>query len=87
YRFRLGLGSVAPTPIRAAEAEAFLAAHPPGEETFAQAAELARSAAHPITDVRGTAEYQKAMVRTLTLRGLRDVWAQLRNTQYAIHNT
>jgi CO/xanthine dehydrogenase FAD-binding subunit len=77
YQFRIGLGSVAPTPLRAAEAEAFLAAHPPGDETFAQAAELAMAAASPITDVRGTADYQKAMVRTLTLRGLRDVWADL----------
>lgn len=77
YTFRIGLGSVAPTPIRAAEAEAFLAAHPPGEETFTRAAELAMAAASPISDVRGTADYQKAMVRTLTLRGLRDAWAQL----------
>jgi len=77
YRFRIGLGSVAPTPIRATEAEEFLAAHPPGEESFTQAAALARAAATPITDVRGTAEYQKEMVHTLTLRGLRDVWAQL----------
>jgi CO/xanthine dehydrogenase FAD-binding subunit len=78
WHFRIGLGSVAPTPIRAAEAEAFLAGHPPEEQAFAQAAELAMAAASPISDVRGTADYQKAMVRTLTLRGLRDVWAALK---------
>jgi CO/xanthine dehydrogenase FAD-binding subunit len=77
YEFRIGLGSVAPTPLRAAEAEALLAGSPPGEETFIQAAERAMAAASPITDVRGTAEYQKAMVRTLTLRGLREVWERL----------
>jgi carbon-monoxide dehydrogenase medium subunit len=77
HQFRIGLGSVAPTSIRAAEAEAFLAENPPGEGTFTQAAELAMAAANPITDVRGTADYQRAMVRTLTLRGLRDVWGQL----------
>lgn len=76
-RFRIGLGSVAPTPIRATEAEALLAAQPPGEETFAQAAELAMAASRPITDVRATADYQRAMVRTLTLRGLREVWKEL----------
>jgi CO/xanthine dehydrogenase FAD-binding subunit len=78
YRFRIGLGSVAPTPVRAQEAEALLAAHPPGEETFAQAAGKAMAAASPISDVRGTAEYQRAMVGTLTLRGLQEVWGQLR---------
>jgi CO/xanthine dehydrogenase FAD-binding subunit len=77
YQFRIGLGSVAPTPIRAIEAERLLATSRLGEEAFAQASIKAMAAAHPITDVRGTAEYQKAMVRTLTLRGLRDVWAQI----------
>jgi CO/xanthine dehydrogenase FAD-binding subunit len=77
-RFRIGLGSVAPTPLRAAEAETFLAANPPGEESFALAAEKAMNAASPITDVRGSADYQRAMVRTLTLRGLREVWAQMK---------
>jgi carbon-monoxide dehydrogenase medium subunit len=77
YQFHIALGSVAPTPLRAAEAEELLATQPPGEEAFARAAERAMIAAAPISDVRGTASYQQAMVRNLTLRGLRDVWAQL----------
>jgi carbon-monoxide dehydrogenase medium subunit len=77
YAFRIGLGSVAPTPLRASEAEEFLAANEPGAETFALAAERAMAAARPITDVRGTATYQRAMVRTLTRRALRDAWHQL----------
>ncbi|MEJ2209659.1 MAG: xanthine dehydrogenase family protein subunit M [Anaerolineae bacterium] len=77
HSFRIGLGSVAPTPIRAAEAEAYLEDHPAGEEAFAAAAERAMAAANPISDVRGTAEYQRAMVRTLTLRALREVWEKL----------
>lgn len=77
YEFRLGLGSVAPTPLRASEAETLLASNPPGRETFVLAAEKAMNAASPITDVRGGAGYQKAMVRTLTLRGLVDVWERL----------
>ena len=79
YHFRIGLGSVAPVPFRAAEAEQVLAANPPSEETFALAADKAMAASSPITDVRGTAEYQKMMVRNLTLRGLREVWERLRN--------
>lgn len=77
YEFRIGLGSVAPTPIRAVEAEAMLADDGPSEEAFCLAAEKAMAAASPISDVRGTADYQRATVRTLALRGLRDVWAQI----------
>jgi CO/xanthine dehydrogenase FAD-binding subunit len=77
--FRVGLGSVAPTPLRALEAEQLLASNPPNREVFALAAAKAMDAASPITDVRGSADYQKAMVRTLTFRGLMDVWEQLQN--------
>ena len=78
YHFRIGLASVAPVPLRAREAEEVLAASPPGEETFALAAEKAMEAAAPIDDVRASAAYRKAMVRALTLRALRDVWEALR---------
>ncbi len=80
HTFRVALGSVAPVPLRARDAELFLAANPPAEKTFALAAEKAMAAASPITDVRGSAAYQRAMVRTLTLRALRDVWALLHPT-------
>ena len=79
YRhFRIGLASVAPVPLRAREAEEVLAANPPGEESFALAAEKAMEAASPIDDVRASAAYRKAMVRALTLRALREVWAQMK---------
>ena len=78
YRFRFGLASVAPTPLRPLEAEKVLATNPPGEATFAAAAEKAMEAAAPISDVRASATYRRAMVRNLTLRGLRDVWGHKR---------
>jgi len=78
YSFRIGLASVAPVPLRALEAEEVLAANPPGEETFALAAEKAMQAAAPIDDVRASAAYRKAMVRNLTLRALREVGAQMK---------
>ncbi len=78
-RFRIALGSVAPVPLRVLEAERMLADHAPGEESFRLAAKKAQDASAPISDVRGSAEYQRAMVGTLTLRGLRAVWAQLRS--------
>ena len=41
--FRIGLGSVAPTPLRALEAEAILAATGPGEGAFGLAADKAKA--------------------------------------------
>ena len=78
HSFRIALGSVAPTPIRALQAEAVLALKAPGRDSFALAAREAQSVAAPITDVRGTAEYQLAMVRTLTIRALEEVWTKLK---------
>lgn len=75
--FRVGLGSVAPTPLRVHKAEELLASLPLGDSSFSEAARCAMEASSPITDVRGTADYQRAMVRTLTLRALNDAWAQL----------
>ncbi len=86
YNFRIGLASVAPMPLRAMEAEEVLAANPPGEKTFAAAAEKAMEAATPIDDVRASAAYRKAMVRAFTLRALREVWERL-NTQHGIRST
>jgi CO/xanthine dehydrogenase FAD-binding subunit len=80
YRFRIALGSVAPVVLRAPEAEEVLAADSPGEATFALAAEKAMATASPIDDVRGGAVYRSAMVRNLTLRALREVWAQIHDT-------
>lgn len=77
HSFRIGMASVAPVPVRAPEAEQALADVAPGEETFALAAEKAMQAAAPIDDVRASAAYRRAMVRALTLRGLREVWTQM----------
>jgi carbon-monoxide dehydrogenase medium subunit len=81
YRFRLGLGSVGPVVFRAVQAEEHLAGEAPGDASFARAAEAAASASAPISDVRATAEYQRRMVRVLTLRALRDVWGQFEAAQ------
>jgi carbon-monoxide dehydrogenase medium subunit len=70
YSFRIVLGAVAPTPLRAPAAEEVLSTQPPGEETFARAAQRAMEAAVPIDDVRSSAAYRREMVRVLTLRGL-----------------
>lgn len=77
YRFRLALASVAPTPIRVPEAEEILSAAPLSPEVIDWAATAAMETAQPIDDVRSSAAYRKAMVRTLTKRAIESVLAQL----------
>jgi CO/xanthine dehydrogenase FAD-binding subunit len=69
---RIALSSVAPTPLRAREAEAWLRGRPPSEENLAEAAHLAAEETRPITDVRASASYRRTLARVLTLRTLRD---------------
>ena len=74
---RVAVGAVAPTPRLAAEASNWLAGKPATEETFARAGELAREAASPISDMRGTAEFRVHLVGVLTKRTLRGRWREL----------
>ncbi|MDZ4278277.1 MAG: xanthine dehydrogenase family protein subunit M [Dehalococcoidia bacterium] len=67
---RIALGAVAPTVIRAQDAEAALAGQPASEKRFARAAELAQEAARPISDVRGSAEFRRYLVGVITRRCL-----------------
>ena len=60
-----------PKAIRASAAEGFLVGKQMNEETIREAARLAAEAALPASDLRGPAEYKRAMVRTLTVRALR----------------
>jgi len=78
FSFRIALASVAPTPIRAHEAEEILAQNPITETVIGMAAEAAQEAATPIDDVRASARYRNAMVKELTRRGLVDVWSSLK---------
>lgn len=70
---RIAVGSSGPTPFRARAAERFLRGAPIGPETIERAAEIAAGEASPISDVRGSGEYRRAMVRALARRGLEEV--------------
>jgi carbon-monoxide dehydrogenase medium subunit len=67
----IALTGVGPTNIRAAEAEEALTAQALDDEAIDEAARLAAAAAQPRTDVRGTEEYKRNVVRIFTARGLR----------------
>lgn len=86
-----GIGSAAPTPVRARAAEEFLAAalaedglwesgRPIPPSTAAQFAELASGACNPIDDVRGSAAYRRRAVGIMARRTLGWAWDEYRNT-------
>ncbi|MGI9059414.1 MAG: FAD binding domain-containing protein [Ktedonobacteraceae bacterium] len=70
-RAGIALTNVGPTPLRARDAEQALLGKALDDASIHQAAELAAAAAQPSSDSRGSADYKRAMVRTLTVRALR----------------
>ncbi len=80
---RIALGSVAPTVVRATDAERFAAGaleeagawgdpgRAPADATVARFADLVASAARPIDDARGSAAYRHHAVGILAARALR----------------
>jgi carbon-monoxide dehydrogenase medium subunit len=66
----LALTAVGPTVLKAVDAERHLVGKAPDEAAFARASELAKGIASPTSDLRGPAEYKKAMVGVLTRRAL-----------------
>jgi CO/xanthine dehydrogenase FAD-binding subunit len=84
-RVGTGIGSAGPTPLRAVEAERFVAeyiaekelwdkAGPIEERAAMRFGELAGAAASPIDDVRGSARYRHHAVAVMARRTLMWVW-------------
>jgi carbon-monoxide dehydrogenase medium subunit len=67
---RVVLGAVAPTPMRAKRAESALTGKIITESEIREAASLAGQEARPITDVRGSAQYRREMVKVFTARSI-----------------
>jgi aerobic carbon-monoxide dehydrogenase medium subunit len=67
---RIVLGAVAPTPIRARQAEAVLLNRPFELHRLDMAAQAAVNESRPISNVRGSAQYRRAMVGVLTKRAI-----------------
>ena len=70
---RVALGGAGPVPLRAYEAERSLMGRRLDDAAIREAAVLAAAATDPIDDLRGTAEYKRAMVDVWTERALREV--------------
>src|SRR3954449_8831995 len=77
------IGSAAPTPRRAAAAEAFAAdaldwdgGRPVGEDVLMRFGELVAEAASPIDDVRGSSAYRRRALGVLARRSLNWAWEE-----------
>lgn len=86
-RVRACIGSAGPTPIRAADAESFMAGvleeddlwespRPLPEVVLRRFGELVELAAHPISDVRGTADYRRHALGVAGERTLHWAWQE-----------
>jgi carbon-monoxide dehydrogenase medium subunit len=71
---RIGLGAVAPTPVRAPKTEGLLRGKPLTAALLKEAAATAASESSPIDDQRSSAEYRRWIVEALTRRGLAETW-------------
>ncbi|UKD56595.1 FAD binding domain-containing protein [Amycolatopsis sp. FU40] len=71
---RVVLGGVAPAPLRVPEAEEVLAGGEPGPELFAACGRAAAEAIDPRSDAQGSADYRRALTRTLVARSLGQAW-------------
>jgi carbon-monoxide dehydrogenase medium subunit len=71
---RLAYASVAPTPVRAFEAEKVFESNKPLGDLLEQAMPIVRKTVSPISDVRGGKDYRANLVEVLTRRLLRQLW-------------
>jgi len=67
---RIVLGAVAPTPLRAKTSEALLEGKLLTEELAAKVGDAAARESKPISDVRSSAHYRRAMVGVMTKRAI-----------------
>src|SRR5205814_2226680 len=70
---RIALGGAATVPLRARDAERSLAGRRLDDAAIREAAALAAAATDPIDDLRGSADYKRAMAGVWTERALREV--------------
>ena len=68
---RIGLTNVAPTPMRATNAEAALIGQALGDDAIRAAGAAAAAECDPSPDLRGSVEYKRDLVRIITMRAVR----------------
>jgi CO/xanthine dehydrogenase FAD-binding subunit len=78
---RIALGAVAPTVIRAPEAEAYLAGRAITTEVMAEAGRIAANEAKPISDIRASANYRRDLIAVLVKRALESAYTRAQAKQ------
>jgi aerobic carbon-monoxide dehydrogenase medium subunit len=77
----IALGCVGLMPIRATDAEAALRGKALNDKTIEAAAEAARAAADPQSDMRGSAEYKRQLISALVKRAIQIAACRARGEQ------
>ena len=75
---RIALGSVAPTPLRVAKAEALLRGARLDERVLRDIGDAAKGEVDPLTDHRGSAAYKREMTAVMVGRALTQAWEEAR---------
>ncbi|MCU0596519.1 MAG: xanthine dehydrogenase family protein subunit M [Desulfobacterota bacterium] len=70
---RIVLGAVAPTPLRARQAESLLKGNLPAEGLLDRVSQTCAEESKPIDDFRATAAYRREIVKVLSKRALKEV--------------
>lgn len=78
---RISLGGVAPTPIRAEEAEELLAGQAITDVLIDKAGKKAAEATDPEPDYHASAEYRRDMTRVFVQKGLKEAWNRVNGGQ------
>jgi carbon-monoxide dehydrogenase medium subunit len=68
---RIGLAGVGSTPMRATNAERVLKGREPSDDLVAEAGEKASEVSNPVSDIRGSSEYKREMVKVFVGRAIR----------------
>ncbi len=75
---KIGLGAVAPTPIRAKKAEEILKGKRPDDTVIQESGQAAALESRPIDDLRSSAEYRRKMVAVLVKRAVGQAIQQMK---------
>lgn len=75
---KIALGAVAPTPIRAKEAEKILRGRKIEKDLVREVSNLAAEESKPISDIRGSGWYRKEIIKVLVERGITQALERIR---------